>query len=106
MRAASFFTIAFLILSTTLLGQKEGLAVINKNDLKAYMTFFASDEMKGRDTGTPENELAALYLRTNIMRLGLNPIPETGDYLQRVPLESAEIKDKETYLKIKESNGK
>ena len=105
MRAASYLTFAFLIFSTTLHGQKEGLAVINKNDLKAYMTFFASDEMKGRDTGTPENELAALYLRTNIMRLGLNPIPETGDYLQRVPLESAEIKDKETYLKIKESNG-
>ena len=52
------------------------------------------------NTGTPENEIAALYLRTNIMRLGLKPIPETGDYLQSVPLESAEIKDKETYLKI------
>ena len=64
-------------------GQKEGLEAINKSDLKAYMTFFASDEMKGRNTGTPENEIAALYLRTNIMRLGLKPIPETGDYLQK-----------------------
>ena len=64
------------------------------------MTFFASDEMKGREYRTPENEIAALYLRTNIMRLGLKPIPETGDYLQNVPLESAEIKAQETYIKI------
>jgi hypothetical protein len=96
---------AMLLFSATLYGQKEGLAAINKSDLKAYMTFFASDEMKGRDTGSPENEIAALYLRTNIMRLGLKPIPATGDYMQKVPLESTEIKDKETYIKVKDANG-
>jgi hypothetical protein len=105
MRAISLLTLAFLILSATLHGQKEGLASINKSDLKAYMSFFASDEMKGRDTGSPENEIAALYLKTNIMRLGLKPVPETGDYMQHIPMESAEIKEKETYLKIKDPNG-
>ena len=105
MKPAYIFVPALLLFSVTLSGQKEGLATINKSDLKAYMTFFASDEMKGRDTGTPENEIAALYLKTNIMRLGLKPIPETRDYLQKVPLESAEIKDKETYLKVKDNNG-
>ena len=105
MRAAYILATALLLTSATLSGQKEGLAAINKSDLKAYMIFFASDAMKGRDTGTPENEIAALYLRTNIMRLGLKPIPETGDYIQKVPLESAEIKDNGTYLKIKDVNG-
>jgi hypothetical protein len=105
MRTGFFQALALLLISLTVQAQKEGLKAINKIDLKAYMTFFASDEMKGRNTGTPENEIAALYLRTNIMRLGLKPIPETGDYLQSVPLESAEIKDNETYIKIKDSNG-
>jgi hypothetical protein len=106
MRAPYILVPALLLFSATLSGQKEGLAAINKRDLQAYMTFFASDEMKGRETGTPENEIAALYLRTNIMRLGLKPIPETGDYLQKVPLESAEIKDKETYIKVKDASGR
>jgi hypothetical protein len=105
MKIFCFFTLAFLLLSTTLSGQKEGLEAINQSDLKAYMTFFASDQMKGRNTGTPENEIAALFLRTNIMRLGLKPIPETGDYLQKVPLEAAEIKSGETFIKIKDKNG-
>ena len=105
MRTTFFLGIAFLSLSATILAQKEGLDAIKKNDLKAYMTFFASDEMKGRDTGTPENEIASLYLKSNIMRIGLKPIPETGDYLQKVPLETAEIKANETYLKITDSIG-
>lgn len=105
MRHLYSLALALLIFSTTVRGQKEGLEVINKNDLEAYMTFFASDEMKGRETGTPENALASLFLRTNIMLLGLKPIPETGDYLQSVPLETAEIKSNETYLKIRDQNG-
>jgi hypothetical protein len=106
MRELFFLTLVFLILSTTVRGQKEGLETINKNDLEAYMKFFASDEMKGRETGTAENEIAALYLRTNLMRIGLKPLPETGDYLQQVPLISSEIKSKETYLRINDNNGK
>ncbi len=105
MRAAYILTFAFLILSAVAQGQKEGLETINKNDLKAHMTFFASDEMKGRNTGTAENEIAALYLRTNIMMLGLKPIPETGDYFQSVPVESSEILAGETYIKIKDAGG-
>ena len=105
MRIFFFVTAAFLILSTSLNGQKEGLETINKNDLKAYMTFFASDAMKGRETGTPENDLAALYLRTNIMRLGLKSISETEDFLQKVPLESSEIKAGETYIKANDASG-
>ena len=105
MRLSCFITLAFLILSTSLKGQKEGLETINKNDLKAHMTFFASDGMKGRETGTPENDLAALYLRTNIMRIGLRPISETEEFLQKVPLESSEIKAGETYIKVKNASG-
>ena len=97
--------LALLVLSIAVDAQKEGLSSINQNDLKAYMTFFASDELKGREMGTEANETAALYLKTNLMRLGLKPLPETGEYFQKIPLKSKEISKKETLLKIKNSNG-
>lgn len=100
-----FVVVLLLSFSQVLNAQKEGLASISKSDLKAHMTFFASDEMEGRETGTATNETAALYIKTNLMRLGLKPIPETGDYFQNIPLQSKEISYKETSLKIKNNNG-
>ncbi len=105
MKPSHCLTLAFLIISTTLPGQKEGLASIKIGDLKASMTFFASDQMKGRETGSPENDLAALYLKTNIMRIGLKPPPQTGDYFQEVPLETSEIKAGETFIKVRDNDG-
>ncbi len=105
MKPAFYLTAVFLILTTSLLGQKEGLASISISDMKAYMTFFASDEMKGRETGTPENVLAALYLKTNIMRLGLKPPADIKDFLQEVPLQASEIKAGETFIKVKNETG-
>ncbi|MCU0472568.1 MAG: M20/M25/M40 family metallo-hydrolase [Bacteroidales bacterium] len=85
--------------------QKDGLAVIGKDDLKAYMTFFASDEMAGRETGSGANETAALYIKTNLMRLGLKPSPSTGDYLQKIPMFSARVDHKSSFLKINGTQG-
>jgi hypothetical protein len=96
---------ALLAFSLTTSAQKTGLRSINKNDLKAYMSFFASDEMKGRELGTETNQTAALYLKTNLMRLGIKPLPITGDYFQKIPLQSKEIVKKETGFKIKNNNG-
>jgi|WetSurMetagenome_2_1015567.scaffolds.fasta_scaffold02079_7 hypothetical protein len=99
------FSIAFLAYTLTLNAQKEGLGSINKTDLRAYMNFFASDLLEGRETGTRGNDAAALYIKTSLMRLGLKPIPETGDFYQKIPLTSSEIKKKDTYLKVRMSTG-
>lgn len=64
------------------------------------MTFFSSDELQGRETGTPASDVAALYLKTNIMGLGLKPIPETQDYFQMIPLVAKEVIRHESGLKI------
>jgi len=85
--------------------QKDGLAVIGKDDLKAYMTFFASDEMAGRETGSGANETAALYIKTNLMRLGLKPLPSTDDYLQKIPMFSSRVDPKNSFLKMNGTHG-
>lgn len=76
--------------------QKEGLNAIKTDNLKAYMTFFASDEMKGRETATDANDAAALFIKSNLIRLGLKGIPGNGSYYQDIPLQRSEIKNKLT----------
>jgi hypothetical protein len=73
--------------------QKEGLNAIKEDNLKAYMTFFASDEMKGRETATESNDAAALFIRSNLMRLGLKGVPGTDSYYQDIPLQLSETKN-------------
>lgn len=94
-----------LSFSFLLNAQKKGLASINQDDLRSYMTFFASDEMSGRETGTVSNDAAAMYIKTNLMRLGLKPAPGTEDYLQKMPLVSTRIDKKNSLLRINNNQG-
>lgn len=104
MKKLFLVNLALIVFCLNTLAQKEGLAVIGKNDLKAYMTFFASDEMEGRETGTWANDAAAMYLKTNLMRLALNPLPN-GDFIQKIPMQSTLIDSKGSYFKITGTQG-
>lgn len=105
MKKVLTFILILLSFSLSSNAQKKGLMSINQNDLKSYMTFFASDEMSGRETGTVSNDAAALYIKTTIMRLGLKPAPGAEDYLQKMPLVSTKINEKNSFLKINNSQG-
>ncbi|MCM0060502.1 MAG: M28 family metallopeptidase [Algoriphagus sp.] len=61
---------------------------ITVEDLTKHLTYLASDEMKGRDTGSPEGKIAANYLADFYKGLGLTA-PNGGSYFQQVPLVSA-----------------
>lgn len=101
---------AFLIILTLILininssAQKEGLASIKKENLKSHMEFFASDELKGREFSTDANEIAALYLKTNIQRMGLKP--GAGDYFQHMPIAMVKSSVKESYLRVSDDSGR
>lgn len=60
---------------------------ITVEDLTKHLTYLASDEMKGRDTGSPEGKIAAQYLADFYKGLGLSA-PVGGSYFQNVPLVS------------------
>jgi len=57
--------------------------------LKAHVDFLASDAMHGRDTDSPEYDIAAQYVATRFAELGLKPAGDKGSFLQHVPLVSA-----------------
>jgi hypothetical protein len=60
-------------------------SLVTKADAEAHLTFLASDEMRGRNTGSPELEIAANYIASNFKQWGIKPAPGTKDkYFQTV----------------------
>jgi Zn-dependent M28 family amino/carboxypeptidase len=55
-------------------------------DLKADLNFLAGDGFKGRLVGTPENALAADFVRSRFERAGLKPGAPNGSFVQTTHL--------------------
>lgn len=62
-------------------------ATVSKSNIEGHIYFLADDLLKGRETGTPENKIAAAYLANTLRRYGVKPNPQTGDYYQRMTLQ-------------------
>ncbi len=60
---------------------------ITPDDLRHRIGLLAHDSMRGRETGSPEKEMAGDYLAGEAERLGLLPGGDDGTYFQGVPLE-------------------
>jgi hypothetical protein len=60
---------------------------ITSDVIKGHIYFLADDLLKGRETGTPENKIAAAYLANQLRTYGVKPNPETGDFYQEVKLQ-------------------
>ena len=58
---------------------------ITKSDIEGHIYFLAADELKGRETGTPEIDIAALYLANTLRRYNVTPMGENNSYYQNVP---------------------
>jgi Zn-dependent M28 family amino/carboxypeptidase len=68
----------------------------NENEealLKSHVAFLASDAMRGRESGSPEYDIAAEYVASQFMALGLKPAGGNDRYLQPVPLVSTKLLD-------------
>jgi Zn-dependent M28 family amino/carboxypeptidase len=68
-----------------------GSESIRKEDLKADLFFLASDSLRGRLTGTPENLVASELIRSRFERLGLKPAGAEGSYFQPYNLMTAAL---------------
>lgn len=59
--------------------------LVTKGNAEAHLTFLASDEMRGRNTGSPELDIAANYIASNFKQWGIKPAPGTNEkYFQTV----------------------
>ncbi|PHS68008.1 MAG: aminopeptidase [Flavobacterium sp.] len=81
--------IIFLFLSNMVFAQTEKEMVentVSKNQIEGHIYFLTDDLLKGRETGTPENKIAASYLANTLRSYGVQPNPKTGTYYQVVTL--------------------
>ncbi|WP_299463242.1 M28 family peptidase [uncultured Microscilla sp.] len=98
------FTLIFLacFVSATVWSQKKDetavkyAKTVTKKDLKKHLTVIASDEMEGRDTGSPGQKKAAKYIADHFKALGLLPPVKTAEgksYFQKFDLVKSKWKD-------------
>lgn len=59
---------------------------ITEGELKDHLYTYASDEFKGRDTGTESEKMATDYLTNAYKEMGIEAAQGSGKYLQEVPL--------------------
>lgn len=69
-------------------------ASLTVEQTRAHIGFLASDEMRGRDLGSPELEIAANYIRNHFQALNIPPLPGTINYFQPVKLSAYDLPEK------------
>ncbi len=107
--------LSVLILSLFFLtgfSQKKPIAeiekMVNRPDVEAPLTFLAADEMRGRDTGSHELDIAANFIASQFQMLSLKVLEGAPNYFQPVeleksfPIESAELKFRDDAIKFKD----
>lgn len=62
--------------------------VVKPEDLKGWINYLSSDEMRGRANGSPEMILAAGWLSERFKEFGLKPIMTNGEYIQNYSFSS------------------
>lgn len=72
------------------------LETVNKSAIEGHIYFLADDLLKGRETGTDENKIAASYLANTLRSYGVKPNPKTGTYYQKFELRKIEPSTKRT----------
>ncbi|MFY0591738.1 M28 family peptidase [Roseivirga sp.] len=62
------------------------LDTVNQQTIKDHIYYIASDDLKGRDTGSPEILKAADYIANELKTYGAKPVKGADGYFQSVPL--------------------
>src|SRR5689334_16054743 len=67
-------------------------------NVRAHVTFLASDLLQGREAGSPGYDIAAAYVASQFAQLGLKPMGKDASYFQPVPLVAFRPMDEGRYI--------
>ena len=77
------FILILTILSTTdTRAQEKKNLIVTAPELKEWITYLASDEMKGRANGSPEMKTAAYWIAGKFRENSVKPIIQDSDFIQ------------------------
>lgn len=71
---------AFLLANTAVFCQQSS---ISEKKLHKHVAYLASDKLKGRGTGTPEERMAANYIAKQFRKIGLTPKGTDGTFFHK-----------------------
>ena len=80
-----FIFILSLMVSSILWSQEvpnKGIQSITPEEMKAHVYYMASDEMRGRNTPSPELDTCAAYIAREFKSYGLKPVGKENSYFQ------------------------
>ena len=69
-------------------------STVSKSDIEGHIYFLASDELKGRQTGSDELDIAAAYIANTLRKFGVKPVGDDNSYYQNVPMEKVSAPSK------------
>lgn len=81
-----FFLIILLSSSGILFSQSKGVKTITEKELRYHLEFLGAKEFRGRETPSPEFDIATLYVANWARNAGLKPIMQDGSFYQQVPV--------------------
>ena len=99
----AIFLFLMLISATIVFGQKKELQSITENELKAHLQFLSSDLMQGRDYRTSGLQIAAEYLKSECLKIGLKPV--SPNYAQPVKMKHIQFDTTKTMIILKKGDG-
>ena len=87
MRIITFISLSLISISLIAQTDKELVeSTVSKSKIEGHIYYLADDLLKGRETGTVENKIAASYLANALRGYGVQPVSKTGSYFQSVAL--------------------
>ncbi|CAN5788255.1 M20/M25/M40 family metallo-hydrolase [soil metagenome] len=80
-------------------------AQTSADNIKAHVSFLASDLLEGREAGSRGYDIAAAYAAAQMAQLGLKPGGDKGTFFQHVPLVAFQAADQGTFV-LRDKAGK
>ena len=100
MRKFAIIIISFSLFTIELSSQSRGVRTITEEELKYHLEFLGGKEFRGRETPSPELNIASLYVANWAKHNGLKPIMKDGSYYQNVPLNVISVSKPGTKLTV------
>ncbi|HEY1607280.1 MAG TPA: M28 family metallopeptidase [Allosphingosinicella sp.] len=89
--AAAFLALCLAGAAPPPAGNGGNVPAFSPDRFRAHVTFLADDLLEGRDTGSRGHEIAAAYVASQYIGLGLTPGGENGSWFEQVPFRSATL---------------
>jgi len=85
-------------------GQNKGLRTITEKELIYHLSFLGAPEFRGRETPSPELEIATLYLANWAKDAGLKALNPNGSFYQLIPITVRSVSQANTRMSVLKDN--